>query len=70
MKQIKEFFLEGEGPTLRRILKFMTSQSEQQIFTIHILPNIFRSKGRQAMKSFLLKDHNVRIIFLQKLCKK
>ena len=28
----------------------MTSQTGQQIITIHILPNILRSKGNQSMK--------------------
>ena len=29
--------------------KFMTSQTGQQIITIHILPNISRSKGNQGI---------------------
>ena len=32
------------------IPKFITSQTGQQIITIHILPNISRSKGNQTMK--------------------
>ena len=32
------------------ISKFMTSKTGQQIITIHILPNILRSKGNQSMK--------------------
>ena len=30
--------------------EFMTSQTGKQIITIHILPNISRSKGNQTMK--------------------
>ena len=30
--------------------KFMTSQTGQQITTIHVLPNISRSKNNQTMK--------------------
>ena len=29
--------------------KFMTSQTGKQIITVHILPNISRSKGNEAM---------------------
>ena len=32
------------------VSKFMTSQTRQQIITIHILANISRSKGIQVMK--------------------
>ena len=39
---------------LRRKLNFsaklMTSQTEKQIITIHILPSILRIKGKQAIK--------------------
>ena len=41
----------------------MTSQTEQQIITIHILPNIARNKGNQAMKFGQLIKYNVRNIF-------
>ena len=37
---------------------------------IHILPNISRSKGNQAMKLGQLIEYNKRNIFLQKLCRK
>ena len=43
-------YLFGLIGKLRLISKFMTSQSGQQTITIHILPNISRSKGNQAMK--------------------
>ena len=48
----------------------MTSQTGQQIITIHILPNISRSKSNQAIKFGQLIEYNVRYSFLQKLCKK
>ena len=47
----------------------MTSQAGHQIIIIHILPNIPRSKGNQAMKCQLIK-YNVKNIFLQKSCGK
>ena len=40
----------GLTKRLRLIPKFMTSQTGQQIMTIHILPNISRSKDNQTMK--------------------
>ena len=43
----------------------MTSQTGQQITTIHLLPNISRSKGNQAMKFGQLIEYNVRNIFLK-----
>ena len=44
----------------------MASQTGQQIITIHILSNISRSKGSQAMKFDQLIKYNVQNIFLQK----
>ena len=44
----------------------MTSQPQKQIIAIHILPNISRGKGNQAMKFDQLMGGNVRNIFLQK----
>ena len=44
----------------------MTSQSGQQIITIHIFPNISRSKGNQSMKVGHLIEYNMRNIFLEK----
>ena len=43
----------------------MTSQTEQQIITIYISPDILRSKGNQAMKLGHL-IYNMRNIFLEK----
>ena len=56
---------------LRLISKFMTSQAGQKTITIHILPNLPRSKSNhQAMKFGQLVEYNIRYIFLQKSCKK
>ena len=43
----------------------MMSQTEQQIITIHILPNISRSKGNQKMKFGELIGYNMSNIFLK-----
>ena len=51
---------------IRLISKFMTSKSGKQTIAIHILPNISRSKGNQAMKLCLLVEYNKRNIFLEK----
>ena len=48
----------------------MTSQSGLQAITIHILPNISRSRGNQIMKFGQLIEYNKRDTFLQKLCRK
>ena len=44
----------------------MTSQPGQQTIGIHILPNISRSKGNQAMKFGQLIEYNKRKIFVEK----
>ena len=44
----------------------MTSQPGQQTTAIHILTNISRSKGNQAMKLDQLIEYNLRNIFLEK----
>ena len=41
----------------------MISQPEKQIITTHILPNISRSKGNQAVKFGQLIEYNMRNIF-------
>ena len=48
----------------------MTSHTEEQVIIIHILPNISRSKGNQAIKFSHLIAYKVRNIFLQKSCRK
>ena len=57
---------------LKLISKFMTLQTGQQIFTIHVLPNVSRSKGNQVLKFGKLMKHDVRIgiVFVQTLCRK
>ena len=47
------------------ISQFMTSQTGQQIITIHIFPNISRSEGNQAMNYGELIIYSKRNIFLQ-----
>ena len=44
----------------------MTSQPGLQTNTIHILSNIWQSKGNQTMKFGQLIEHNERNNFLQK----
>ena len=46
----------------------MTSQPGQQTIAMHILTNISRSGGNQAMKLGQLIEYNKRNIFIQKLC--
>ena len=48
----------------------MPSQPGVQAFAIHILPNIWQSKGNQTMKFSQLIEYNKRSIFHQKLCGK
>ena len=45
----------------------MTSSTQKQTITEHILPNISRSKSNQAMKFSQLIKYNVRNIFLKKI---
>ena len=44
----------------------MKSQAGQQIITIHILPDIYRSKGNQTIKLGQLIEYNMKNIFLVK----
>ena len=44
----------------------MTSQTGQQIITVHILSNISRSKVNQAMKFGQLIEYNMKNIFIEK----
>ena len=44
----------------------MTSQPGCQTIAIHILPNISRSKGNQAMKFGQLIEYNMKNIFVEK----
>ena len=45
----------------------MTSQTGKVIITIHILPNISRSKFNQTIKFGWLKEYNMRKVFLEAL---
>ena len=51
---------------LRLISKFKKPQTGQQIITIHILPNISRSKVNQSIKLGQLIEYNMRNTFLVK----
>ena len=44
----------------------MSSQTGKKLITIHILPNISRSKGAQTMKFCQLIEYNIRNGFLKK----
>ena len=44
----------------------MTSQTGQQIITIHMLPNISRSKDNQVKKFGQLIEYNMKKKFLEK----
>ena len=48
----------------------MTSQTEQQINTIYILPSISRRIGKQSMKFGQLIKYNMTNAFLKKSCRK
>ena len=47
------------------ISKFITSQPGKQTITIHILPNISRSKGNQRIKFRQLIEYNMRKFFIE-----
>ena len=51
---------------IRLISKFITLQPGKQTITIHILPNISRSKDNQIMKFDQLIEYKMEIIFLEK----
>ena len=50
--------------------KFVTSQTRQQIITIHKLSNISRSKGNEAMKFGQIVKYSARNVFFQNSDKK
>ena len=62
-------FLQKNGlvRNLQSFSKFMTSQSGQQITTIHILSNISRSNGKQIMIFGQIMVYNMKNVFLGKL---
>ena len=47
----------------------MASSTGKQITTVHILPEISRSKCNQTMKFGMLVEYNMRNIFLEKSCR-
>ena len=47
----------------------MTSRNGQKIITIHILPNISRSKGNPTMKFGQIIKYSIRHIFVKKHAK-
>ena len=55
---------------LRLISKFMTSRPGKQTMTIHILPNISRSKDNQKMNLGQSVECTLRNIFLETSCRK
>ena len=52
------------------VSKFITSQTGKQVITIHILPNISRSKGNQAIRLDQLLKYSLRYTFHQKSWRK
>ena len=65
------FWLCGKNDLMNKLLlssKFMTSQTGQQMTTIHILPNISRSKCNHATNVQLIK-YSIENVFVQKLCR-
>ena len=48
----------------------MMSQTGYQIFTIHILPNVTKSKSNYAVKFSKLIKYSEKNVFLQRLCRK
>ena len=48
----------------------MTSQPEKQAITIHILPNISKSKSNPMVEFGQLIEYNMRDIFLAKIIRK
>ena len=55
---------------LRKVSKFMMSQTRTQTITINIFANISIRKDNQTMKFGQLIKYNVKSIFLQKSCRK
>ena len=51
---------------MRLVSKFMTSQPGYLTIAMHILVNISRGKGRQAMEFGQLIEYNMGNIFLEK----
>ena len=62
------FSSRGNGSIIkiRLISKSITSQPGEQTIAIHILPNISRTKGIQAMRFGQLIEYSTRNIFVEK----
>ena len=56
----------GLGKKAKVSLKICDVINWEKIITIHIFPNIWRSKGNQTMKFGQLIEYNMRHIFLKK----
>ena len=69
-KDIQVMLKNDLNKKLSLISKFMMSSIGKIIITIHILPNISRSKDNQTMKFRQLIKHNMKNIFLEKSCTK
>ena len=57
------FFVDKKANFKGLISKFMTPQTGKQIITVHILPNISRSKGNRTTKFGQLIEHNMGDVF-------
>ena len=55
---------------LRKVSKLMTPQTEQQIITIHILPDLSRNKGSRTVKFDLFIEYNIENNFSWKIKQK
>ena len=51
---------------IRIISKSVTSQPGYETITMHILPNVSRNKGNQAIEFGELIEYNMRNIFVEK----
>ena len=72
LKMMKNIFghVEKQTKKVRLVSKFMMSQPGKHTITIHILPNISKSKGNWTMKFGQLIKYNMRNSFLEKSYKK
>ena len=52
------------------ISKFMTSQAGQQMIPIHMITNVSRSEGNQAMKFGQFTKYSEKNLYFQKSCRK
>ena len=65
------FWIMQKNSLIRKLIsKFITPPAEKQTIALHILSNISRSKGNQAMKVCPLIEYETRNILFEKLCTK